>query len=161
MLEVRRIETAKTIYRWYVEYKEGRLDLAPSYGRNSEPWSEKEKALLIDSVLNGWDIRSSIWRTLPTALWISWSKGSPTRSSTAAKGSRLSSVSWTRRCPWTPRRYSLADSAPQPRRSSSWKAPQCGTSMRHPGLVGWFENFKLRACFVESRVEIGLVRFLE
>ena len=56
MLEVRGQRKPKTIYEWYVDYKEGRLDLVPSYGRNSESWSEAKKALLINSVLNGWDM---------------------------------------------------------------------------------------------------------
>ena len=56
MLEVRGQRKPKTIYEWYVDYKEGRLDLAPSYGRNSEPWSVEQQALLVKTVLNGWDM---------------------------------------------------------------------------------------------------------
>ena len=59
MLEVKPLtkgKRASSLYEWYADNEEGRLYLTPSYGRNSAPWPEKKQALLVNSVLNGWDL---------------------------------------------------------------------------------------------------------
>lgn len=53
MFVVRPFE-ATTLIRWYLD--RDNLDLAPSYQRSSGIWSSSDKAFLIDSVINGYDI---------------------------------------------------------------------------------------------------------
>lgn len=53
MFSVRPFE-ARTLSWWSDERKN--LDLAPSYQRRGRVWSDKDKAFLVDSVLNGYDI---------------------------------------------------------------------------------------------------------
>jgi hypothetical protein len=53
MFSVRPFE-ARTLSWWSDERKN--LDLAPSYQRRGRVWSDQDKAFLVDSVLNGYDI---------------------------------------------------------------------------------------------------------
>lgn len=60
MLEVRPMakptRRPKTLYDWYVEHEQGGIDLTPSYGRGTPPWPWELKALIVNTVLRGWDM---------------------------------------------------------------------------------------------------------
>ena len=157
MLEVRRIETAKTIYRWYVEYKEGRLDLAPSYGRNSEPWSEKEKALLINSVLNGWDMPKFYLADFTYGVMDLMEQRKPYA---VVDGRQRFEALFS----FMDEEVSLDATPIQPGglRSTTEEvlvlegATMRDLMMRHPGLAGRFENFRLSVMSVitDSRPQV-------
>ena len=46
----------KPLTWWYDQYRQGKLDMAPTYQRRSDLWSNWKRAHLIDSVLNDFDI---------------------------------------------------------------------------------------------------------
>ena len=54
MLEVRPVSKARTLFEWY-SYKE-MIDMEPSYQRRGDLWPDKNKKLLINSVLNHYDV---------------------------------------------------------------------------------------------------------
>ncbi|WP_165802755.1 DUF262 domain-containing protein [Dehalogenimonas alkenigignens] len=54
MLEVEPISKARSLLEWY--HDRNLLDMEPSYQRRSDLWPEKHKQLLINSVLNKYDV---------------------------------------------------------------------------------------------------------
>ena len=54
MLEVRPISRERTLFEWYID--RDKIDLDPSYQRRGDLWPEKNKQLLINSILNRYDI---------------------------------------------------------------------------------------------------------
>lgn len=56
MLKVEKMTRPKTVYDWFREHEEGAVDMAPGYGRGTPPWPEERRALLVNSVLRGWDM---------------------------------------------------------------------------------------------------------
>jgi len=54
MLEVKQISKPRTLLQWYKEQQ--RIDMDPSYQRRGDLWPEKHKQLLINSILNRYDI---------------------------------------------------------------------------------------------------------
>lgn len=56
MLEVRPMKREKTLFDWFRQHENGEIHMDPSYGRNSPERSEAWKALVVNSVLNGWDL---------------------------------------------------------------------------------------------------------
>lgn len=47
---------SSTIYEWYINDKENKIDFNPVYQRVSGLWSEQSKQLLIDSIFNKYDL---------------------------------------------------------------------------------------------------------
>lgn len=54
MIEVRSITKARTLLEWYEE--QDKIDMNPSYQRRGDLWPERNKKLLINSILNHYDI---------------------------------------------------------------------------------------------------------
>lgn len=54
MLEVREISKPRTLLQWYEE--QDRIDMSPSYQRRGDLWPERNKKLLINSILNRYDV---------------------------------------------------------------------------------------------------------
>src|SRR5688572_11043774 len=54
MLEVRPISRQRTLLQWFEERE--LIDMNPSYQRRGEIWPEKYKQLLINTVLNQYDV---------------------------------------------------------------------------------------------------------
>lgn len=46
----------KTLFDWFMQHENGEIHMDPSYGRNSPERSEAWKALVVNSVLNAWDL---------------------------------------------------------------------------------------------------------
>lgn len=58
MLEVRAIPEARepTLFQWYEQYQANAIDMDPKYQRRGQLWAAWRKKLLINSILNGYDI---------------------------------------------------------------------------------------------------------
>lgn len=54
MLEVQEISQPRTLLQWYEEQE--RIDMSPSYQRRGDLWPDRNKKLLINSILNKYDI---------------------------------------------------------------------------------------------------------
>jgi hypothetical protein len=54
MLEVRPISRERTLLQWFEE--QSKIDMNPSYQRRGDLWPDKHKKLLINSILNSYDI---------------------------------------------------------------------------------------------------------
>lgn len=54
MLEVKPISKVRTLFDWYRD--RDKIDLAPSYQRRGDLWPERYKQLLINSILNRYDV---------------------------------------------------------------------------------------------------------
>ena len=54
MLEVREISQPRTLLQWYEE--QDRIDMSPSYQRRGDLWPDRNKKLLVNSILNKYDI---------------------------------------------------------------------------------------------------------